>query len=251
MKIASWQKESFIDYEGKISTLIFTSGCNYNCGYCHNPELRNLVNENIDEKEVLDYLKSKKGWIDAITISGGEPTIQGGLRNFIKEAKDLGFLVKLDTNGSRPEVLQELKNENLIDHIAMDIKGPVELYPLITGKFIDIRDDIEKGISLVSQFPRYEFRTTLVPIYENDNLARWMTPEEVGNAAKLIADWDSSGEKNKIRYFLQPFKAIEKEKGDKRFTKEFLPKEMWETPREYLEMCLVKAKKHIPNSRIR
>ena len=189
MKIANWQRESYNDYEGNISTIVFTPKCNYNCGYCHNPELKEYDGNLIDEKEIFDYLSTRRDWIDAVVITGGEPTNQLGLKNFVKIIKDLGFLVKLDTNGSNYKVLQELKNEKLIDYVAMDIKGPIQLYPLIIGrKFIDIRDVVGNGISLVSQFPDYEFRTTVAPIYENCT-PRWMTSKEIGETAELISDW--------------------------------------------------------------
>jgi len=249
MKIAAWQKESFIDYEGKLSTVVFTPNCNYNCGYCHNPELKDAEGK-IDEKEIFDYLKSKKGkgWIDAVVITGGEPTMQNGLKDFVKEVKNLGFLVKLDTNGAKPYVLQELKNEKLLDYVAMDVKGPIELYPLITGKFIKIRDNISKGISIVSQFPKHEFRTTTCLVYENCE-PRWMTPKEIGDTAELIRDWALT--KDEVKYILQPFKAIEKEEGDKRYMKKYIPKEFHETPKENLEKYLIEAQKHIPNTKIR
>lgn len=247
MKIANWQKESYNDYEGKISTVVFTPKCNYNCGYCHNPDLKNS-NESVDEKEIFDYLNSNKDWIQAVVISGGEPTMQIGLKNFVKRIKDLGFLVKLDTNGANYKVLQELKNEKLLDYVAMDVKGPIELYPLITGKLVDIRDDVGKGISIVSQFPDYEFRTTVSLIDEYGKL-RWITPKEVGDAAELITDW--AKKEDGIRYRLQPFKAIEKKEGNKRFMKENLSKKFHETPRRLLEECLMEATKHIINTKIR
>jgi pyruvate formate lyase activating enzyme len=249
MKIANWQKESYNDYAGKIATLVFTPECNYNCGYCHNPELKNYNGSLVDGKKIFNYLIWNRDWIDAVVISGGEPTMQIGLKDFAREIKDLGFFIKLDTNGANYEILQELKNENLIDYAAMDVKGPIELYPLIAGKnFIDIRDSVGKGISIVSQFPDYEFRTTLCPIYE-EGKPRWMTPEEVGKTAELISDWALT--EHGIKYFLQPFKVINKKEGDKRFTKENLPKEFHETPLKHLEACLIEAKKHIPNTKIR
>lgn len=250
MKIASWEKiESINDYSGKISTVIFTSNCNYNCGYCHNPELKNYDGSLIDEKEIFDYLKSRKDWIDGVVITGGEPTLQFGLKDFVKKVKDLGFLVKLDTNGSNYKVLQELKNEKLLDYVSMDVKGPINLYPSIIGrKFIDIRDDVGKGISIVSQFPEHEFRTTVSLVYENEK-PRWMTPKEIGDTAELITDWAMT--KNKIKYFLQPFKAIEKEEGNKLFLKKNLPKEFHETPLEHLQKCLIESNKHIINTKIR
>jgi len=254
MKIASLIYESTIDYPGKYGPVIFTSGCNYNCGYCHNPELTGNNCNIIDKEEIDTFLKnikikSKSGWYNGITISGGEPTMQLGLKNFVKEIKDLGFLVKLDTNGSNYRILQELKNEKLVDYVAMDVKGPVQLYPLIIGKkFIDIRDDVGKGISIVSQFPDYEFRTTVSLVYENEK-PRWMTPKEVGETAELISDWASK--EDGIKYILQPFKAIDKKGGNKRFMKENLSKEFHETPSKHIEECLIEAQKHIPNTKIR
>jgi pyruvate formate lyase activating enzyme len=250
MKIAAWQKESFIDYEGKISTLVFTPKCNLNCGYCHNPELKNYNGELINEKEIFDYLISKKKWIDAVVISGGEPTKQQGLKKFAKKAKKMGLLVKLDTNGTNYSFLQELRDEKLIDYIAMDVKGPIELYPSIAGKkFINLRDIIAKGILVSSQFPDYEFRTTICPINDEKGKMRWMTPKEIGRTAELISDWAST--ENGIKYFLQAFKAVDKEEADKRFTKEGLSKEFYETPIDHLKECLIEAQKHLPNAKIR
>jgi len=247
MKIANWQKESFNDYPGKIASVVFTPGCDFNCGYCHNPELKNYKGDLVDEKRFFNYITGNRDWIDAVVITGGEPTIQLGLKEFARKTREFGFFVKLDTNGANYSVLQELKNEKLIDYVAMDVKGPIGLYPLISGKkFIDIRDDVGKGISLVSQFPNYEFRTTLCPVYENEN-PRWMTPEEIGKTAELISDWATE---NSI-YFLQPFKAIEKIDGDKGFFKKNLPQEFHETPKKLLEDCLIEAKKFLPNAKIR
>lgn len=252
MKFAGWQKESFIDYPGKISTLVFTSGCNYNCGYCHNPDLKNSKSE-IDEKEIFDYALKNKEWIDAIVISGGEPTLKPELKNFAKKAKDLGFLVKLDTNGSNADVLQNLKEQNLIDYVAMDVKGPLNLYPnligrnFIEGKEREISNGISKGIVLISEFPDYEFRTTLAPIYENGK-ARWINPEEIRETAELINKLSNENSK----YYLQKF--VSREKGnimDEKFSKDYLPKEMWETPKEHLEECLIEAKKYLNKVSIR
>lgn len=251
MKIAAWQKSSFIDYEGKSSAIVFTAGCNYNCGYCHNPESKKAEGK-ISEEEIFDYINyinNRKKLIDAVVISGGEPTIQLGLKNFVRKLKDIGLLVKLDTNGSNYGVLQELKEYKLVDYVAMDVKCPMNLYAKIVGRnFIDERDDVGKGIAITSQFPDYEFRTTIVPIYENEK-PRWISLEEIGETAKLILNWSSK--ENESRYFLQPFKAIEKKNADERFSKEHLPREMWETPMEHLEKCLVEAQKHLPNAKIR
>lgn len=247
MKFSGWQKETLVDWKGKIATTVFVNTCNYNCGYCHNSLLRN-AKANIDEKEIIEHIKEEKRWLDALVFCGGEPTTKLGLKNFARKIKGLGLLVKLDTNGSNPGVLQELKEERLIDYVAMDVKGPLELYPQIIGRgFIDERDFIGKGIALTSQFPDYEFRTTVVPIYKNGKV-NWMSPNEIGEAAKLIRDWGEEDSK----YYLQKFVA----RGDgeileNKFSKNYLPKDMWETPKEHLEACKKEAQKYLKNVYIR
>ncbi|MCK9595978.1 anaerobic ribonucleoside-triphosphate reductase activating protein [Candidatus Pacearchaeota archaeon] len=248
MEIFDWKKESFIDYPGKISTIIFTAGCNYNCGYCHNPELKNLGGH-IPEEKIFNYLDSRKGWINAVVISGGEPTIQFSIQEFIRKIKIRGLAVKLDTNGNYSSILDKFLEENVIDYVAMDVKGPISLYPKIIGRdFIDERDNIGKGLVAVSKFPDYEFRTTIIPIYDNEKI-RWMTPREIGQTAKLISNWTEGAEN--IKYFLQPFRAIEKKEGDNKFMKKNLPKEFWITPKDLLEEGKKEAQKFLPNTKIR
>lgn len=248
MKIFDWKKESYIDYPGKISAIVFTAGCNYNCSYCHNPELKNSEG-NIPEEKIFNYLDSRKGWINAVVISGGEPTNQLSLYWFINKIKGKGLAVKLDTNGSFPAILNDILKDNIVDYVAMDVKGPISLYPKIIGRdYIDERDNVGKGIEVVSNFPDYEFRTTIAPVIE-DYKIRWMTPEEIGRTAELITNW-TGGETNH-KYFLQPFKAVEKKEGNERFRKENLPKEFWTTPRELLEKAKKEAKKYLPNTEIR
>ncbi len=248
MKIAGLQKESLIDYPGKISTVIFTQGCNYNCGYCHNPEFKKSGEGKIPEEEILKYLDSRKGWIEGVVISGGEPTLQNGLERFIEKIKERNLFVKLDTNGSNPQILKSLLEKKIIDYVAMDVKGSILLYPSVVGReFMDERDDIGKGIGIVSNFPDYEFRTTIIPINENGRM-RWMTPEEIGDTAKLIYNWTGS---NEHKYFIQSFKAIEKENGNDLYLKKNLPKEMHETPVKHLRECLKEAKKYLPNANLR
>jgi pyruvate formate lyase activating enzyme len=250
MKIYRWQKESSLCYDDKKSAVVFTSDCFDNCGFCsHNHELK-YTEGRVDQKEILRYLNSSKDRIQGVVIAGEETTNQPGLVDFVKEVKDLGFLVKLYTNGTKYKVLQELKNEKLIDYISMDVKGPIELYPLITkeARPIKIRDNIGKSISLISQFPEHEFRTNLSVIYQ-DNKPRWINHEEIGETAKLIRDW--AVKTCEIRYFLQTFKAGNNKKGDERFMKRSLPEEFHETPLEHIDKCLIEAQKHIPNTRIR
>lgn len=164
MKIAGLQKVSLMDYPGKISATVFTQGCNFRCPYCYNPELvdPDRYKECLPEEAIFSYLKKRRGKLEAVTITGGEPTIQNDLLSFAQSVRTMGYLVKLDTNGSKPEVLEELIRHKLLDYIAMDIKAPLAKYEAVTRvpvKGKTIRQSIElikaSGIN-------YEFRTTIV-----------------------------------------------------------------------------------------
>lgn len=152
-----------IEYPGKIGAIAFTQGCNFRCPYCHNPELvdPDLYGECLSEEGVLSFLQKRKGKLDALTITGGEPTIQVDLLDFIKCVRNIGYLIKLDTNGSCPEVLEGLISGRLVDYIAMDIKGPLHKYRTVTRSKID-EDKIRQSIEIImkSGMP-YEFRTTV------------------------------------------------------------------------------------------
>ncbi|TSA55631.1 anaerobic ribonucleoside-triphosphate reductase activating protein, partial [bacterium] len=134
MLFGGLQKTTLVDYPGKVAATIFTTGCNFRCPYCHNPELvlPELIKKQpkITEKEILDFLKERQKLLEGVCITGGEPTIQSDLIDFIKKVKDLGFLVKLDTNGSCSDVLNSLIERELIDYVAMDIKAPKQKYEL-------------------------------------------------------------------------------------------------------------------------
>ncbi|QHU89555.1 anaerobic ribonucleoside-triphosphate reductase activating protein [Candidatus Saccharibacteria bacterium oral taxon 955] len=162
MTIGGIQKFSTVDYPGYTVASIFTIGCNMRCGYCHNPEL--VLPEQyagaIPEEEIFEFLEKRRGLLDGVAISGGEPTMQEDLPDFIRRCKKMGFLVKLDTNGTNPVVLRELLQENLVDFVAMDIKGPLEKYSQIAARPIDI-DAIRESIDLIRTVP-HEFRTTIV-----------------------------------------------------------------------------------------
>jgi len=164
MKIGGLQKVSLIDYPGLISAIVFSQGCNFRCPYCHNPELvePRLFGRSMPEKEVFDFLSTRRGKLDAVTITGGEPTLQGNLQTFIIKIKKMGFAVKLDTNGSQPRIIKNLLAEKLLDFIALDVKGPLEKYSSIINEKIDT-STISASIKLVlkSGIP-YEFRTTVV-----------------------------------------------------------------------------------------
>jgi len=191
MKIGGWQKFSLIDYPDKISCIVFTQGCNFRCSYCHNPELVDpkKFGQTLDENIFFDFLKGRIGKLDAVVITGGEPTLHSDLPKFIKKIKEMGFLVKLDTNGTNPEMLKKLLDEKLLDYAAMDIKAPLEKYKKITGVTIDVKK-IKKSIDLVmNSSVDYEFRTTLVK-----NL---LSTEDIVQIGKEI--------KGAKKYYLQKF----------------------------------------------
>jgi pyruvate formate lyase activating enzyme len=156
-------ESSFIDYPGKISLVVFTAGCNFHCHYCHNPELVNPAPPFVKEEKVFKIIEAKQEWIDGVVITGGEPTLHPDLPKFIKEVKETGLLVKLDTNGSNPEMLKKLIDERLIDYIAMDVKAPLKDYDNITQ--INCNPElIKESIKLIRESGvAYEFRTTILP----------------------------------------------------------------------------------------
>lgn len=164
MKIGGLQKVSLIDYPGLICAVVFLQGCNFKCSYCHNPELVDpqLFQPVLKESEVLEFLESRRGKLDAVTLTGGEPTIQSDLVNFIRKIKKMGFSVKLDTNGSQPQVIQALFDENLIDFIAMDIKSPLEKYENIAGVPVNGKRIKESIKNILKARIHHEFRTTIV-----------------------------------------------------------------------------------------
>lgn len=164
MKIGGFQKVSLIDYPGKISAVVFTQGCNFRCPFCHNPELvdpERFANR-IPEPDILAFLEKRKGRLDAVVITGGEPTLQSELIPFTIHLKAMGYLIKLDTNGALPDVLENMLGRRLIDYLAMDIKAPLERYGEITKTKTDV-ERIRRSISLImGSGVDYEFRTTAV-----------------------------------------------------------------------------------------
>ena len=164
MNIGGLQKFSLIDYPDQISAIVFTRGCDFRCGYCYNAEL--VLPERyaslISEQEIMEFLKTRRGKLDAVVITGGEPTVQPDLLEFILKVKALGFLVKLDTNGINPRLLEKIIEHKAVDYIAMDIKAPLEKYQKIINVEIDI-NNIMQSIRLIMHFGiDYEFRTTIV-----------------------------------------------------------------------------------------
>lgn len=164
MRIGGWQKFSLVDYPSRLSAVIFTQGCNFRCPYCHNPELvePKLFQSPESEEAVLSFLKSRVGCLDGVVVTGGEPTLQPDLLQFLKKIKKLGFLIKLDTNGSQPDKLKLLLKEKLVDYWAMDLKGPEEKYSEIIRTNLDF-SLIKQSIDLIRGSGKdYEFRTTVV-----------------------------------------------------------------------------------------
>lgn len=161
MIIGGLQKTTLIDYPGKIASIVFTAGCNFNCQYCYNPELRHF-SPKLSEEEFFSFLDKRIGQIDAVTVTGGEPTVQPDLFEFIQKIKQRGFLVKLDTNGTNPSVVETLLHAKLIDYVAMDIKAPLERYREVANCFVNERAIRTTIALIISASPDYEFRTTVV-----------------------------------------------------------------------------------------
>lgn len=172
MKIAGLQKNSFVDYPGKIAAVIFTPGCNMNCFYCHNQVLlsENADKNLLDTKEVLQFLSDRRRFLEGVVISGGEPTLQPSLEMFICDVKKIGYPVKLDTNGTNPHILKKLIDGKLLDYVAMDIKAPPEKYNNICRTCVNM-DKIQESINLLMQGKvDYEFRTTFVPQLNEEDI---------------------------------------------------------------------------------
>jgi len=168
MEIGGLEKSTLIDYPGRIAATVFLLGCNFRCPFCYSSELvlpeKMAEQPKIAEKAFFDFLKERQGLLEGVVICGGEPTIHKDLPDFIKRIKDLGFLLKLDTNGSNPEMLRELMQDGLVDYVAMDIKAPLGAkYDLATGVKVDL-DKIKESIEIIKgSGVDYEFRSTIVP----------------------------------------------------------------------------------------
>ncbi len=192
--IKGFLETSLIEWEGMLASVIFLPGCNYRCPYCHSPHLvySSEEIEVIPTAAVMESLRKKKGWIDGVVISGGEPTLHRGLREFIRMLKALGLKVKLDTNGSNPDVLEGFLKEGLLDCVAMDIKAPLEErdYNRATGVSCDV-EALKRSICIIIESGvEHEFRTTVCP--------GLLTEEGIGRIPQYI-----SGAK---RYVLQSFR---------------------------------------------
>ena len=221
--IGGLKKTSLLDFPNKISAIVFTQGCNFNCGYCHNPSLLSFKSKNdIYTTDVFfDFLNKRKGKLDGVVITGGEPTLQKDLKPFIQKIKEEGFLVKLDTNGTNPNMLADLIKEGLLDYIAMDIKAPAEKYSFVINSKINT-ELIKQSIEIIMNSEvDYEFRTTVLPsllsIDDFDGIGRLINGAERYYLQKFVVqseinNADLSGEANysdaefdKIKQILLPY----------------------------------------------
>lgn len=192
MNIAGVQKVTLLDYPGKVACEIFTQGCNFECPFCQNSSLIPITNTGeFSEEEIFEYLNLRKNILDGVVITGGEPTVQKDLKGFIKKIKDLGLLVKLDTNGGNPKVLQELIDEKLVDYVAMDIKNIFNKYNITAGKKINL-DNIKKSIEILKASKiDYEFRTTIIKeMHSLDDIVSIC--KLVGNAKYYLQNFEDS-----------------------------------------------------------
>lgn len=187
--IGGIQKTSLVDYPENIATTVFLQGCNFKCGFCHNPGLVEKGKESISEEEFFSFIDSRKGLIDGVCISGGEPTMQKDLVDFVRKIKEKGFLVKVDTNGSNPEMVKELID--VVDFIAMDVKVVWKNYNKLGGDAEKVKKSVEV---LKNNKVDYEFRLTLHPSFQSK--------EEVFEIAKNL--------KNGKKLVLQQFQGKEK-----------------------------------------
>jgi len=199
MTVKSLVKMSLTDWDGKVSAVVFMSGCNYRCPYCHNWQLVEDPDsvDDVDWNDVLDYLESASGWLDGVVVTGGEPTCDPVLPSLLEDIKDKGLPIKLDTNGSVPDVIESLIERGLVDYIAMDVKNSYKKYDETAGARVNT-DDIARSIELVRSLSDHEFRTTVVP--------GLVEPEDVATICTYI-----KGTKNFILQRFHPENVLNKE----------------------------------------
>ncbi|MBN2280916.1 MAG: anaerobic ribonucleoside-triphosphate reductase activating protein [Candidatus Marinimicrobia bacterium] len=200
MKIAALQKTSLIDYPGEIAAVLFTQGCNFRCPYCHNPELVDpgLFTTPKNIEEILKFLEIRKGLLDGVVITGGEPTLHQDLPELMQRIKNLGYKIKLDTNGTNPTMLRRVIDEALVDYIAMDYKAPLNKYSWVVRAEVNLNDIIESMELIKGSGISYEFRTTVVE--------QLLAPVDI----EIIKAEIGSGEKYCIQKF-NPTKTLDQD----------------------------------------
>lgn len=207
MKIKAIEKLTLIDYPGKIACTLFFFGCNFRCGFCHNPELViKEKNKDLEEGKILDFLKARIGKLEGVCITGGEPLIELK-KDFLEKVKKIGYFVKLDTNGSFPEKLNEFLKEGLVDFVAMDIKSSEEKYKEIANVNVNL-EEIEKSIKILSKFGNYEFRTTIIEgihtLEDIKKMSLWLNKITGGKVKKICLQ----GFKNNGKFINKSFNDI-------------------------------------------
>ena len=197
MNISGIQKLTLLDFPGKLACTVFTSGCNFRCPFCHNASLvLPGMSDHIDEQEVFSFLKKREGILEGVCITGGEPCLQPDLEAFIRKVRDIGFAVKLDTNGSFPEKLSSLLEKGLLDYVAMDIKTSKERYSEVCGVQNEkLLENVQKSVEILkSSSVPHEFRTTTARELQTkedfEKIGRWLS----GEKRYFIQQYEASGE---------------------------------------------------------
>ena len=204
MYIGGFQKNSLIDFPGTIACVVFTRGCNFICPYCHNPDLvagsalphgddgtgNGIQNQNTgwNQQEILSFLEKRKGMLEGVVITGGEPTLQADLEGFINTLRQMGYKIKLDTNGTRPKIVGRILDQHLVDYIAMDVKTDPDHYSLVMKQPDQLNRVMESIALIMTKAPAYEFRTTCARPF--------VSPEIMKNIGEMI--------RGAASYVLQP-----------------------------------------------
>lgn len=227
MNIQGFQKMTLLDFPGHVAATVFTGGCNFRCPFCHNASIvTGPSSPAFSEEEIFQYLSARKKMLDGICITGGEPLLNRDIELFIRKVRDLGLKVKLDSNGSFPDTLEKLTGEGLVDYVAMDIKNCREKYQMTVDVPNFSLENIERSIEILKKGRTdFEFRTTVVDEFH--------TPDDI----EKIGQWLQGD----CRYFLQSFK----DSGD------IIKEGLHAASRERLYEMLEKAKKYLPEAKIR
>ncbi|MBI4801415.1 MAG: anaerobic ribonucleoside-triphosphate reductase activating protein [Elusimicrobia bacterium] len=240
MRIREILKFSLIDYPGKISAVVFVPGCNFNCPACHAKKILDEV-PLIKEEEFFKYLAGARQWVNGVVVCGGEPTFDADLVPFARRLAAAAIPVKLDTNGSAPQVLERLLDEKLIAYAALDVKGPPRLLDNITGT-VPAPEAIKRSIRAIAGFPDYEYRTTAAPVLRGDGKISFLTAAELADTAAMITEITGSDDH---KYFIQKFVPRKEGLLDKRL--ESFP----QTPLPLLEEMKAEVSKYLPKCEIR
>ena len=228
MRLQGLQKLTLLDFPEKVACTVFTAGCNFRCPFCHNASLVTHIPEqaDMDEERFFSFLKKRKGIIDGVCVTGGEPLLQPDIEDFIRKIKELGYLVKLDTNGSFPDKLKDLVEKRLVDYVAMDIKNSVEKYGVTIGLDTRYSETVKESVAFLKEgHVDYEFRTTVTKNFHSEE-----DFEEIGK-------WIQGAK----HYYLQSFV----DSGD------LIEANIEGVSKEEMEMFLKKVKPYIPSAEIR